>query len=446
MGNTSTWVQEKTELFEGELVVFKRANSPNWYMRVYVAQERKHYQKSLKTRSQYDAIEKAKREYKIIQSKVAKEQKVFTITLEQAIDGYYETEKQRERRGIIGADWLRKKQGYLGNTFLQYWGADKKVDEITDKEMEKYIDERLRCCKRKQSIKQEIVIIKHFYTSFLIKKGFVFKVPEFPQFRLKKKDLSRREDTFSVQEWEKLFKFMREWVKPKNISNVRSAVKQYGKASNTEKVLNEWEHQMEIHRRRIMRELILIAGNTGIRLPKELFSLKWKDVRIKKEIVDGQYGTDKKVEQLVAVIQIGEEHKTGARSVIALAGSYFIRLKEYYRNELDYEPKADDFVFMEFYGRRKYDAFDRYAFYRLWGELMRDAGLNRIKFTPYNLRSFYITQSILNGIDLLLISKNCGNSVATILSHYEFVNMEHQTSKLIQRRDVKKEIENEIEF
>ena len=101
MGNTSTWVQEKTELFEGELVVFKRANSPNWYMRVYVAQERKHYQKSLKTKSQYDAIEKAKREYKIIQSKVAKEQKVFTITLEQAIDGYYETEKQRERRGVL---------------------------------------------------------------------------------------------------------------------------------------------------------------------------------------------------------------------------------------------------------------------------------------------------------------------------------------------------------
>ena len=57
----STWVQNKTELFEGELVVFQRANSPNYYMRVYVAKESKHYQKSLRTKSQYEAIEKQSR-------------------------------------------------------------------------------------------------------------------------------------------------------------------------------------------------------------------------------------------------------------------------------------------------------------------------------------------------------------------------------------------------
>ena len=33
---TASWVQNKIELFEGELIVFKRANSPNWYMRVYI--------------------------------------------------------------------------------------------------------------------------------------------------------------------------------------------------------------------------------------------------------------------------------------------------------------------------------------------------------------------------------------------------------------------------
>ena len=60
MGAGSTWVQDKTELLEVELIAFKRANSPNWYMRVYAAKEGKHYQKSLKTKSQYDAIEKAK--------------------------------------------------------------------------------------------------------------------------------------------------------------------------------------------------------------------------------------------------------------------------------------------------------------------------------------------------------------------------------------------------
>jgi hypothetical protein len=235
MGAGSTWVQDKTELFEGELVVFKRANSPNWYMRVYVAKEGKHYQKSLKTKSQYDAIEKAKAEYKVIQQKVAKEEKVFTITFAEALEGYNELEVARERRGLIKNDWLKKKQQYLQNTFAPYFGLEEKVNSITDKKMEEYIDMRMKRCKRKQTIQQELTIIKHFYKTYLIKKGYVFKIPEFPEFKVRKSDLSKREDTFTIAEYEKLYKFLREWVKPKNVSKTRIAEKSYGKKENKEK-------------------------------------------------------------------------------------------------------------------------------------------------------------------------------------------------------------------
>ena len=139
----STWVQNKTELFEGELVVFQRANSPN-YMRVYVAKESKHYQKSLRTKSQYEAIERAKVEYKIIQSKVSKEEKVFTITFGEALEQYAELEKARERRGLIGKDWLDKKNQYLTNSFVHYFGNTTLVNNVSDKGMEEYIDMRLK--------------------------------------------------------------------------------------------------------------------------------------------------------------------------------------------------------------------------------------------------------------------------------------------------------------
>ena len=155
---------------------------------------------------------------------------------------------------------------------------------------------------------------------------------------------------------------------------------------------------------------------------------------------------EKEVEQLVSVIKVGEQMKTGARIVQGLAGSYFKRLKNYYRNELGYEPQDTDFVFMEFFGRRKFNSLDRYALYRIWGELMRDCGLNRIDFQLYHLRHFYITQSILNGVDLLLISKNAGNSPNTIFQHYEHVEMEKQTKNLLKRRNTKEEMENEIEI
>ena len=79
-----------------------------------------------------------------------------------------------------------------------------------------------------------------------------------------------------------------------------------------------------------------------------------------------------------------------------------------------------------------------------WKELMSSAKLERIEFTPYCLRGFYITQSILNKIDLLLIAKNCGNSLNTIMKHYEFIQMESQTSELIKRRNIQEEISQEV--
>ncbi len=415
-------------------------------MRVWIQQEGKYYQKSLKTKSQYEAVEKAKAEYKILQQKVSKEEKVFTITFAEALEGYISEEKNRERRGMIKNDWLKKKHMYLKNTFIHHFGSDTKTNSITDKQMEEYIDIRLKRCRRKQTIIQELTIIKHFYRTYLIKKGWVVKPPEFPVFRIKQKDRARREDTFTLKEYDKLVKFLREWVKPKNISKVRIAEKSYGKKENKEKVMNEWEYQMEIHRRILIRELILIGSSSGIRIPKEMLSLKWGDIRIKKEKIEGQYNSEKVIEQYTAYIKIGEEQKTGSRVVVALAGSYFIRLKEYLTQQLGRSPTEEEPVFMELYGRRKFDVLDKYALYRIWGELMRDCGLTRLDFTPYCLRGFYITQSILNGYDLVLIAKNAGNSINTISSHYEFVNMEHQSHRLLKRRNTQKEMENEIEW
>ena len=80
------WVGEKIELYEGELLVFKRANSPMWYLRIYVAKEKKYYQKSCRTKSKFNAIDYAKAQYKEIQQKVSKDEKVFTITLSEALE------------------------------------------------------------------------------------------------------------------------------------------------------------------------------------------------------------------------------------------------------------------------------------------------------------------------------------------------------------------------
>ena len=438
------WVDEKIELFEGELIVFKRANSPNWYLRVYVKKESKHYQKSCRTKSKYDALDYAKRKYKELQQKVAKDEKVFTITLGDALEAYDKQEQERVNRGLIGATWKYQKEVYLRTTFAKYFDVTTQVNQISEKELEEYVNERMDILKRKTTLKQEIGILKHFWRTYLVKNGFVYQVPLFPEFRIRRGDSAKREDTFTLKEYEKLYKFLREWVKEKNVSDVRIAVGGYANRRGKEKKLVAWEKQMECHRRVMMRELILICANTGIRVPKEITSLTWGDVKVIKETSSGRYNTKKNVEELIALVNIGSNQKTGMRVVTGVAGRYFQRLKQYYRDTFDYNPTDKDFVFMDMLGRNQGKVFERHSFYRLWKELMSSAKLTRLDFSPYSLRGFYITQSILNGIDLLLIAKNCGNSLNTIMKHYEFIKMESQTKDLIKRRNIQEEISAEV--
>ena len=438
------WVDEKIELFEGELIVFKRANSPNWYLRVYVKKESKHYQKSCRTKSKYDALDYAKRKYKELQQKVAKDEKVFTITLGDALEAYDKQEQERVNRGLIGATWKYQKEVYLRTTFAKYFDVTTQVNQISEKELEEYVNERMDILKRKTTLKQEIGILKHFWRTYLVKNGFVYQVPLFPEFRIRRGDSAKREDTFTLKEYEKLYKFLREWVKEKNVSDVRIAVGGYANRRGKEKKLVAWEKQMECHRRVMMRELILICANTGIRVPKEITSLTWGDVKVIKETSSGRYNTKKNVEELIALVNIGSNQKTGMRVVTGVAGRYFQRLKQYYRDTFDYNPTDKDYVFMDMLGRNQGKSFERHSFYRLWKELMSSAKLTRLQFSPYSLRGFYITQSILNGIDLLLIAKNCGNSLNTIMKHYEFIKMESQTKDLIKRRNIQEEISAEV--
>ena len=471
---SSTWVQEKTELYEGELTVFKRANSPNWYMRVYVTQERKHYQKSLRTKNQHDAIEKAKREYKDIQRKVAKDEKVFTITIGEGIEGYLSLEKTRLRRGMIKEDWLIKKHQYIKNTFAHHFGLETKVNTISDKQIEEFIDIRLKRCKKKQTIQQEIVIIKHFYKTYLIKNGFVFKIPEFPEFKITKKDLSRRTDTFTKEEVEKLLRFMiKEWCFRSNderyekTPRTRISIKQYGKIENKEKKLSTMEWDMELHRRHLILYGIMLSALTGLRTPGELLNLRWCDIEFKKKkILDrnsmiqpmgiipaeefndiynykspGFYNINKIIDEWmcndradtpldISIINI-IDGKTGPRAIPCLLAGLFHQIEDYFCF-MGYQKSEnpDSPIFMELFGRRKFQPIDKYVFNRMWRELMRDAGLERIKFTPYHLRHYFITQRIRAGTPIPQLAKICGNSPNIIYSTYEHIILEDDMNML----------------
>ena len=414
------------------MVVFKRPNSPNWYCRYYVREEGKYYQKSLRTKSQVVAREKAKEIYKEITSIISRDEKVFNLTWGEAIEKYDEMEYERYMGDVIGEEWYKKKKSYLRNVWVEHVGADTPVNQTTDDDAREFYKLRLNKLARKETLRQELTLIRAIYKDYLLPKGYCLKLIKFPKLTLTKKDKSRRVDTFTEDEWEVVFKSMRRWIEWDEVPHIRQASTKYGKKENAEKEMNEYQRKIEWSRRNVLREFILISANLGTRPVSELLTVKWKDVEVNKTLFKDMYADGNDVYKLTCNVYINSR-KTGERNVNGIAGRYFNRLREFYESE-GVKVTAEDYVFIDLEGRRKGMPIDKYVLNRLFRELMDYCAMNRLHFTPYHLRHFYITQRLMNGVDIILLSENAGNSPTVILNTYSHVRTKLATQELNKQR------------
>ena len=153
MVENSRWVQDRFFIgIDDEMCVFKRPNSPNYYCRYYVRAEQKYYQKSLRTQSKVVAQEKAKEIYKEITTLVSRDEKVFNLTWEQAIDIYDEMERERWMGGVIVEEWYKKKLQFLRNTWMDFIGADTPVNQTNDDDAREFYRQRSRASKKQINV------------------------------------------------------------------------------------------------------------------------------------------------------------------------------------------------------------------------------------------------------------------------------------------------------
>ena len=439
------WVQERFSLgIDDEMVVFKRPNSPNWYCRYYVRAEQKYYQKSLKTKSRVVATEKAKEIYREITSIISKEERVFTLTWKDAIDRYDEMEKERLEGGVISTEYYKKKLSYLRRIWVEFVGADAPVNKTNDDDAKAFSRHRLNRVLRKETLRTELTIINSVYKELLIPKGYCLRQLRFGKLTITKKDKARRVDTFTEEEWEVLYKNMRRWVEWEEIPHTRIASTKYGKADNLEKHLGGQQRLVEWCRRNVLREFILILGNLGCRPVSELLNIKLKDVKINKTLFKDRYKDGSDVYKLTCNVAI-DSRKTGYRNVNGIAGRYFMRLYEFYESQ-GIHLKPDDYVFIDIAGRRKGKQIDKYVLNRLFRELMDYCNLNRLHFSPYHLRHFYITQRLMNGVDIVLLSENVGNSPKILFDTYAHIRTKLATQELNKQRRKNSLEEVGIEF
>ena len=237
---------------------------------------------------------------------------------------------------------------------------------------------------------------------------------------------------------------MRRWVEWDEIPYVRNASTKYGKKENTEKELREFQRKLEWSRRNILREFILISANLGTRPVSELLNVKVQDCVVKKTLMRDWYKDGNDEWKLTCDVAI-QSRKTGDRNVNGVAGRFINRLLEFYESQ-GLQLKPDDYLFVDIDGRRKGQQLDKYVLNRLWRELMDYAGLNRIKFTPYHLRHFYITQRLMNGVDIVLLSQNAGNTPKVLFETYQHLNTQVMTQELNKQRSRRSWEELGVEF
>jgi integrase len=364
-----------------------------WQFRVWLEKEGKLYSKSMRTRDIDEAQSKAENEYIKIMADQNEGRKHFGITVKDAIKEWLEWQEERvEAEFITRNRWItiRSQTNHILK-YLELRHSDKlKVGEIRPTDFYDYTMYRRRSDRKPQdvTIRNETTTIGSFIKWCNRQAYTPVSKLEFQEIKIRE---AVRRDTFDLEEYEKLYRYMRTkmWRRPdlekSNSPNMKSAM-----------------------RRQFFRDMVLAGANTFLR-PGELIQLKWKYVSF---IESGK----NEYVQIDIPKEISKVRK--ARTIVTRGAEFFRRIQKY-SNFLEEE----DWIFVD---NEKGTQLSRSERHRMWKDLMEGAGFDEWKdrrLTFYSLRHFGITSRLYAGVSVYEIAKEAGTSVKYIEDHYEHLDV-----------------------
>ena len=370
----------------GKAKVLRTRDSGKVYqLRMWIEKEKRYLRETLKTKDLETALKRGEERVFQIYAEVFSGKKIFGITLKELVDKYLEW---RNIDDVATGNITKGRLGTLSSHLkhlLAYKGDDTKIASLDRKSCFDYAEYRRKNYPmvRDVTIRNEEATINHLW-KYAFRQGYSsFDAFEFRKTRVRTEDGGR--DTFTLEEYDTLYRFMRKWTAEETIEDERVRLD-----------------------RLLIRDCILIAANTMLRVG-ELWSLKWGDIVSYEKELDG----NGRPLTLVTINVRAETSKVRkARQVTVRGGEFFKRLWE----RTEFKDK-DDFIFC---GRSGKERFPRNRLYYYWNELMNAIGIKykERNLTWYSLRHFAITCRVKSGAPVYHIAKIAGTSVAFIESTY----------------------------
>ena len=374
---------------KGEVYLMPRSGGV-YQFRMWIPDEKKYLRRSLKTTDKETAINRAEKKVFEVHSDLATGRKLFGITLGELVDKYLEwrwTDVEinritKERWGTIRSQTnalLRVKKSELcvaeldENSFYD-WRQMRSIDNPTVSLV---------------TVRNETATIKQMF-EYAYREGLShFPTLNFRPLTIKKDDIGRR-GTFTVEEYDSLIGFMRQYVSKKHCPN-----------------------PIEREQRLVIRDYILLLSNTCLRVG-ELRQMLWSDIL-------GVEERTNEVGQLVSLVSLRVRAEISkvrtSRDIITRGGEYIKRLK---KNSEFTEPHH--YLFSNKDGKHQLGTRE---LYKHWYALMEGIGIDNHrerKLTYYSLRHFGITMRLRMGESIFTVANMSGTSVGHIESHYGHID------------------------
>ena len=406
--NKSGIKTEITPILNGISYIYKTEKSGDiWQFRMYIRTDKQHFRQSLRTRDFESAKAKAVDKSMELSSMVRQDVKVFGLTLRELIKEYLEYRMNDVVIGdiVIGRHTAMRSQ--LKN-LLRIKSGDTKLSELHRECLYDYYQTRKleNPLVTKASVRNEQATVNAMFKYAYRKSHIPFEKMNFRKIKIGKDEIGRR-DTFTLPEYERLIKFMRQYVSKKHCPN------------------NE-----ERQERLIMRDYVLLSANCLARVG-EIRQMRWSDVIEYKTLQDS-----KGDEIDVVKLRVRKEtSKVREERIITCRGAEYVRRlskNTLYRDDNDFlftlngnKDEHDKTITDRQWHKHWYAMMDGIGFGHN-GETMKNIDGEDVpiethrmrKLEWYSLRHFGIGMRIHAGVNLVDLKQMTATSIKHLTDTY----------------------------